>query len=106
MNKLLVDHAKKVQTLGFQPVPIVEGSEKKPLFLVSLDTHLREGKRPVLTHQEIESIFSNPEVRRVGIMLDKRCFLIRALPRGSRENDVRWSEMIPQSCSKETDSHF
>ena len=78
MNKLLVDHAKKVQTLGFQPVPIVEGSEKKPPSWFYW-THLREGKRPVLTHQEIESIFSNPEVRRVGIMLDKRCFLIRLM---------------------------
>ena len=96
-NKLLVDHAKKVQTLGFHPVPIAEGSEKKPPSWFHW-TDLREGKRPALTHQEIESIFSSPEVVRVGIILNNRTVVIDY--DGALGERMLWNEMIP-SCSKE-----
>ena len=96
-NKLLVDYAKKVQSLGFHPVPIAEGSEKKPPSWFYW-TDLREGKRPALTHQEIESIFSNPEIGRVGIILDKRSFVIDY--DGALGEHMLWNEMIPR-CSKE-----
>lgn len=95
-NKLIINHAKKVQNLGFHPVPIAEGSKKKPPSWFRW-TDLREGKRPALTHQEIESIFSKPEVARVGIILDKRCFVIDY--DGALGERMVWNEMISR-CSK------
>jgi hypothetical protein len=97
MNNSLVDHAKKFQTLGFQPVPIATGKEKKPPSWFWW-TDLRDGKRPALTHQEIETAFSSPEIGSVGIVLDKRCFLIDY--DGALGEQVLWREMIPR-CSKE-----
>ena len=95
MTSLLVDYAMMVQDLGFHPVPI--GAEKKPPSWFYW-TDLREGKRPALTPQEIESIFSSPEIRKVGIILDKRSFLIDY--DGALGEYVLWKEMISR-CSKE-----
>ena len=58
MNDLLIPSAKKVRRLGFSPVPITAGAEKKPPAWFSW-TDLRDERRPALTEQEIESIFSN-----------------------------------------------
>jgi hypothetical protein len=96
-NKLLVDYAKKVQSLGFHPVPIVAGTEKEPPSWFCW-TDLREGRRPTLTDQEIESIFSNPEVGRVGIILNSRTFLIDY--DGTLGQYMLWNELMPR-CSKE-----
>jgi hypothetical protein len=97
MNKLLGDYAKKVQTLGFQPVPIAAGLEKKPPSWFCW-TDLRDRKRPALTYQEIESMFSNPEVGRVGIILDKRSLVIDY--DGALGEKMLWNEFIPR-CSQE-----
>lgn len=101
-NKLLVDHAKTVQSLGFHPVPIIAGEGKKPPSWFYW-TDLRDGKRPELTPQEIESIFSNPEVEKVGIIIDKRSFVIDY--DGALGEHILWSEMIPR-CSKELQRHL
>jgi hypothetical protein len=96
MNKLLVDYAKKVQTLGFQPVPIAGPKKKPPSWFCWTD--LRDRKRPALTFQEIESMFSNPEVGRVGIILDKRSLVIDY--DGVLGEKMLWNEFIPR-CSQE-----
>ena len=97
MNNLLVIHAKKVQDLGFSPVPIAAGTEKKPPSWFPW-TDFRDGKKPPLTTNEIETVFANPEVGRVGIILNKRSVLIDY--DGALGKQMLWSEMIP-SCSKE-----
>lgn len=71
MNKLLVSYAKKAQILGFHPVPIAAGTKKPPSWFSWTD--FRDGRRPTLTEQEIENIFSNPEVGRVALILNNRC---------------------------------
>lgn len=96
MNESLVSYAKKVQSLGFQPVPIL-GTEKKPPGWFPW-TDLRDGKRSALTNEEIEKVFANPEVDRVGIILNKRSFLIDY--DGTSGQCILWSEVIPR-CSKE-----
>lgn len=96
MNKQLVDYAKKIQSLGFHPVPIIAGAEKKPPRWFPW-TAIRDGKRGALTHQEIESIFSNPEVGRVGIILDKRTLIIDY--DGALGKNGLWNEFIPR-CSQ------
>jgi hypothetical protein len=85
----------KVQGLGFHPVPI--GAEKKPPSWFSW-TDYRDGKKPGLTIYEIETLFANPEVGRVGIILNKRSFLIDY--DGALGKQMLWSEVIP-SCSVE-----
>ncbi len=85
----------KVQGLGFHPVPI--GAEKKPPSWFSW-TDYRDGKEPGLTNHEIETLFANPEVGRVGIILNKRSFLIDY--DGDLGKQMLWSEVIP-SCSIE-----
>jgi hypothetical protein len=95
MNNILVHYAKEVQSLGFHPVPI--SAEKKPPSWFSW-TDLRDGRRSLLTDEEIESIFSNPEIVRVGIILNSRSFLIDY--DGTLGQYMLWSEMMSR-CSKE-----
>jgi hypothetical protein len=97
MNKSLVDHAKKVQSIGFHPVPIAAGREKKPPSWFSW-TDLRDGKRPALSEQEIETIFSNQEVGRVGLILNNRSLVIDY--DGDLGKYTLWNEIMPR-CSKE-----
>src|SRR5919106_2603403 len=87
----------KVQILGFPPVPIAAGVEKKPPSWFSW-TDLRDGRRPALTEPEIESIFSNPEVGRVALLLNNRRLLIDY--DGPLGKCMLWSELFPR-CSKE-----
>ncbi len=94
---LLVAQAKKVQRLGFPPVPIIAGEDKKPPSWFAW-TDLRDGRRSALTDEEIEDIFSNPEVGRVGILLNRRSLLIDY--DGMLGHSVLWSELMPR-CSPE-----
>lgn len=97
MNDLLVCYAKKVQNLGFSPVPITAGAEKKPPAWFSW-TALRDRRRQAFTEQEIEVIFSNPEVGRVGLILNNRSILIDY--DGTLGQHMLWKELMPR-CSKE-----
>lgn len=97
MTNLLVNHAKKVKSLGFHPVPITAGKEKKPPTSFSW-TDLRDGRMPALTDEMIESIFSNPDVVRVGIILNNRTVVIDY--DGASGEYIFWNEMMPR-CSKE-----
>lgn len=96
-NRDFIARAKKVQGLGFAPIPIVVGEEKKPPSWFAW-TDLRDGKRRALTDKEIEDIFSNPEVGRVALLLNKKCLLIDY--DGAVGQYMLWSELIPR-CSKE-----
>jgi hypothetical protein len=64
MNNLMLDHAKKIQKLGFRPVPIAAGREKKPPSWFSW-TDLRDRKE-ILIDEEIENIFSKPAALQRG----------------------------------------
>ncbi|MGH9978665.1 MAG: hypothetical protein ACRD8Z_22965, partial [Nitrososphaeraceae archaeon] len=95
MNELIAQ-AMKVQRLGFDPVPIIAGEEKKPPAWFPW-TDLRDGRRSALTDEEIERIFSNPEVVRVGFILNNRCLLIDY--DGPLGRHMLWSELMPR-CSE------
>lgn len=99
MNQLLplVAQAKKVQRLGFPPVPIIAGEDKKPPSWFAW-TDYRDGRKSALTDEEIEIIFSNPEVGRVGILLNRTSLLIDY--DGALGRYMLWSELMPR-CSKE-----
>jgi hypothetical protein len=97
VNNPLVDYAIKVQGLGFHPVPIAAGTEKKPPSWFCW-TDLRDGKRPALSEQEIETIFSNPEVGRVALILNNRSLVIDY--DGDLGKYTLWNEIMPR-CSKE-----
>src|SRR5690349_7881272 len=99
MNTLLVSYAKKAQILGFHPIPIAADTKKPPSWFSWTD--LRDGRRPALTEPEIESIFSNPEVVRVGLILNSRAILIDY--DGTLGQYMLWNELIPR-CSKELQS--
>ena len=95
MNNLIVDHAKKIQKLGFRPVPIAAGREKKPPSWFSW-TDLRD-RKGILTDDEIENIFSKADVARIAIILNTRCLLIDY--DGALGEHMLWNEMISR-CSK------
>jgi hypothetical protein len=97
MSQQLVAQAKKVHRLGYAPIPIIAGPDKKPPSWFAW-TDLRDGRRPALTDQEIEVIFSNPDVSRVGILLNRRSLLIDY--DGPLGHQMLWSELMPR-CSPE-----
>ena len=58
----------------------------------------RDGRRTALTEQEIDSIFSNPDVGRVGLILNNRSILIDY--DGALGRYMLWNGLMPR-CSKE-----
>jgi len=96
---MLISYAKKAQSIGFHPIPIAAGTKKPPPWFSWTD--LRDGIKAPLAEQEVESIFSNPEVDKVGIILNNKSILIDY--DGTLGQYMLWNELIPR-CSKELQS--
>lgn len=96
----LVQEAKTLGIIAKGPVPITADTSKKPPSWFHW-TDWRDGKKPRLTDIEIEDIFSRPEVVRVGVLLDKSCFVVDYEGEGSA---VQWNMVIRRGSQELQDA--
>jgi len=110
IKKALIEQVKRLRTLGLDRtglVPITTDSAKKPPSWFPW-TEYRDEKRPPLNDNEIEEIWSKPDVARGAIMLNGTCFLIDVDCEGlavQRILERRMSEKLQEHLRRTRVSH-